>query len=281
MRNLLPLTFLALACASQGPSLTQLPVGNASCPFGGVEISGSPAQYICNGPPGPSGASSTTTVVDLPAGDICPYGGVSIEEYSGATLVSTNNVCNGNSIPPCTTLNGSVTLNNDIDVEIFNAAGCSEVTGDVTVTNGVAMLRFPNLVKIGGGLTVSGSPGTLVDLELPNLQTVGQLVDLQANLSTLDLHSLVSVSALTVEGTSLTTLSLPALVGCAQLIVGGNNLLTLVYAPLVTGLSVLNISDNPDLPDCEVTEIRAANVEVGEFYDTGNEQTDGGACPAT
>jgi len=79
---------------------------------------------------------------------------------------------------PGSTLQGSFTLQNQNDLETLNRY--SELTGNLTVAEGLAHVVLPNLLRIGGALNVQTTQ-TLVELALPALATVGGQVTLERN----------------------------------------------------------------------------------------------------
>ena len=109
------------------------------------------------------------------------------------------------------TLMGSYTIENQLDLEALQ--GFTEITGHLLLrAQGLEVIELPNLRRIGGDLRTGNSNGSLQELVLPQLETVGGRVELEfmRNLVSVDLPCLVSSGTIEFERiVSLTELRLP------------------------------------------------------------------------
>jgi hypothetical protein len=142
---------------------------------------------------------------------------------------------------PGGTLQGSLTIENQSDIDDLNRY--SELTGDLTVSNGLVRVVLPNLVRVGGAINVRNT-GSLVELALPSLSVVGGHVTLDANsaLEDLALCALRQVVGITItENDALGSVEFPSLEIAPYFGFGGNPLLSSISAPkLVTAPIEIN-----------------------------------------
>ena len=183
------------------------------------------------GPPGPSVGEGEDEATGTERGPC--YGNGTCDE--GLTCAS--DVCvqlGGGEGEPCVTIEGSITLENSLDVAAM--ANTCVVTGNMVIGDGLTSLTLARLEAVGGDILVSGR--SLTDVSLPLLATVGArffLQDLPA-LATLSLPALRTVGTLLVHGTPLLdAISVPSLVSAE-----GFNITsvgpTLISAPLLETL---------------------------------------------
>jgi len=176
---------------------------------------------------GTDGQSLTSTETVAP-GEECPNGGQRILsgiDVNGNGYLEPNEVlaieylCNADLPPTCTTLEGSVTIQNAADWQALVDAGCTRITGTLEVyapgltslgapapvvqvgslrvvdNDELVALDLPALATVDDGLEVSNNP-SLARLSLPALTTVGWTVTLVNDLAleALDLSSLATVN---------------------------------------------------------------------------------------
>jgi hypothetical protein len=164
-------------------------------------------------------------------------------------VTSTAYVCNGSQATPCTTLEGSVTIENSLDWKALVDSGCTAITGNLSISAPglVGPLNAPALRSVGGNLRIFSNT-TLTNFSLPVLTTVGDLI-ISGNtaLTNFNLSALTNVTGgLNVPAnTALTSLSLPALTTVTgYLFVQSNTALTSFSLPALTsvggGLGVTN-----------------------------------------
>jgi hypothetical protein len=129
-------------------------------------------------------------------------------------------------MPPCTTLEGSLTITNTMDWRSFVETGCTEITGDLRIEgNGLADLDGVALIeRIGGELSITRTDA-LTSVALPKLTMVGMLtVEANDALSSLSLPALTKMGSFVVASNkALTSLSLPKLTTAAD---GIGNMMT-------------------------------------------------------
>ena len=130
-------------------------------------------------------------------------------------------------------LQGSFTVANQIDVQ--NLAAYSEVTGDLTISNGLINVVLPNLVRVGGAINLQNT-ATVRELGLPALATVGGHMMLERNqgLEQVRLCSLRQVGGFHLsENPKVITIDFPRLETAPYFNFGINVALTRVTAPVL------------------------------------------------
>jgi hypothetical protein len=187
-------------------------------------------------------------------------------------------VCSSAVTPPCTTLEGSLTITNSQDWRSFVETGCTEITGDLRIEgNGLADLDgVAPIERIGGELSITRTD-SLTSVALPRLMTVGTLtVEVNDALSSLSLPALTKTGSFVISSNkALTSLSLPKLTtadGIGNMMTSGimdNAALAHLDLPRLTTVgSGLLISYNLELTS--LAGLSTLTTVGGDLYVVGN-----------
>lgn len=260
---------------------TKLEFGLDNNPTNGVlddaEVTGSPV-YICD---------------DIAAADSCGTleGNVVIRNTLDLLMVKTLG---------CTRITGNLTIQTSAVSSVLGLFALTQVDGDVQITSDdLQFVSLPALRTIGGSLTVSGL-GKLHTLDLGALETVGHNLSVEVNplLQTLDLRALRQVGTLNLRGIGrATAIDLPELrtvtssfmfidnarvtvmranklgtVG-GTLFVNANPVLANLELAVITGAGSFDVVSNQQLPQCQVTRIRARLPAGIPYSASGNNTT--------
>lgn len=153
-------------------------------------------------------------------------------------------------------LGGSYAIMTDEDVSAI--AGCSEITGDLTVSGDtVTTLSLPKLSAIGGALELTNATA-LTSFELSSLATIAKdlTVDTNPVLSTFDVQILDSVETLLITNNpNLKDFDLSALTKARFLGLQGDALLATFELPQLESVGVFVISMNAALTDVRLSSL--------------------------
>lgn len=225
---------------------------DAQASTGGVPgTSDAQAPTVDGGPDAVDGPPLLFQILTEPPGAHCSAGGVAF--LGGADtnnngvldvvreVTQTTYVCSGE---PCATVEGSLELRHIEEWESFVAAGCSAVSGELTVgVYGVDSLSPPATALVSVGALTVPTFATLTSLTLPALTTINGDVTVSAvdTLTSISLPALTTIKGnLTLLGNAaLASVSLPELATIdGELAISSGLLTELDLSVLTTAKSV-------------------------------------------
>lgn len=166
------------------------------------------------------------------------------------------------------TITDEITVESSSDLEGVSFPDLVTVGGDLTIDSNVQEMitaSFASLQSVGGGVTIN-SLANLTSVLFPNLQSVGQDLDLSSDtaLTTVDFSSLATVSGqLNLSScASLVNLSLPVLSD----LTGGDTNFSSMTLLQTASLPSLTAAGGLDFPDCDaLTSVDLSALVTGTY----------------
>jgi len=208
---------------------------------------GSPGLNGKDGADGLNGAVGSTGATG-PKGDKGDQGLKGDNGDKGATGAAAGSPC------PAGVIEGSYTAENAVDLAAI--LNCTDITGNLTVASpGTPSVPLPNLITVGGSLSISG-----------------------AQITSVTLTSLQSARRVNISNTAITALALPVLTTASyDFRVTVNQTLASLSAPLLTTVvDGFYVSNNPLLPNCQATAIYAQITVTPAMFQINSNL---GTCP--
>ena len=229
----------------------------------------------------PDGTSATVRAPEPEPGEPGPQGPQGEPGEPGAPGPS------GGVEPTCDVLEGDLVIETSADVDTFKLLGCRRVAGSITVSEQADLSSLDGLasleevdgdVRVSPCITAAGQVPCEKRLDLvglANVQRIGGNLHIGRNVVDVSFASLVEVGGLTVIGLDAQNID-----GFAHVTTIGNRGLQIRQMPNIVNLAGLRslrsvagdvfIVDNPQLPQCVVTNELDDVAIAGAFVTSGN-----------